>query len=177
MYHIFSLFFILFQGKWKVGNWQPQDGMTSSRQLINKNGRYHHILPLGVVAVLNEAIFLKKSKRFRRQGTSWTIFRWAKLFSEFRVIPDHNSSNSWSGSSIKRLLNNRAITFHLLSTPQFYITQRKSLTKTTKTLGLTFKTKYLRSYHVICHLFHFILTNVSPLINTTRTPTATGTLV
>lgn len=160
-----------------MGNWQPQDGMTSSRQLVNKNGRYHHILPLGVVAVLNEAIFLKKSKRFRRQGTSWTIFRWAKLLSEFRVIPDHNSSNSWSGSSIKRLLNNRAITFHLLSTPQFYITQRKSLTKTTKTLGLTFKTKYLRSYHVICHLFHFILTNVSPLINTTRTPTATGTLV
>ena len=42
-----------------MGNWQPQDGMTSSRQLVNKNGRYHHILPLGVVAVLNEAIFLK----------------------------------------------------------------------------------------------------------------------
>lgn len=176
MYHIFSLF--SFSSK----ELKSGELTTTRRDDVQPPARKQKWpisshSPVRRCRRIKRSYISKKSKRSRRQGTSWTIFRWAKLLSEFRVIPDHNSSNSWSGSSIKRLLNNRAITFHLLSTPQFYITQRKSLTKTTKTLGLTFKTKYLRSYHVICHLFHFVLTYVSPLINTTRTPTATGTLV
>lgn len=159
MYHIFSVFFILCQRELNWGR-TTRDGKTSSHQLITKWPISSHF-PVRRCHLLNEATFLKKSKQSRRQGTSWTITGYCY----------RNSSKSWSGSSIMKLLNKSAVTFHFpLAVDSPFISHNGNhfKTKTTKTLGLTFKTKYLRSYHVMCHLLHFILTNVSPLINTSR---------